>query len=275
MKKYILIFILLPFFFACEKKVNLKLEEMPPTIVVESIISSDAQESFVKLSWSKGLTSSNGHNDKLISDAQVIVVDPQGNDIIFTPDASKVYRTTTPALQTGIYRLKIDKDSHHVLATKQMPRAVVLNDFDIKEIRHDEWRDYELELFFQDDPNQKDYYMITYTQTSSGHEWREDYLRPVLFSDTDYDTQAQRYKMSYYGYFPDNTPTRVKMRLYHIDKQVFDYFETLDKLGDMGFGSSPFTTSVPGNPNSVIENGIGYFIAAPVSRITKEFSFGD
>ena len=264
MKKlyFIPIFILL--LTGCEKDADIKLDEMPPVPVIEGYLSNFAPDSYFKVTMSKGFQR-DSYEYEPVTDAQLSVTDSQGNIILFYPDNEGVYRTTTGGIPGETYTLNLTKDTHHVTAHSTMPTQVSLTDFEFVTVTQpDGDTDDQLKLYFNDPNNQVDYYMLEIFNSINGHFNR--YYEPFYFDDSSYNKAEHSLTLPY---IDDAGTGNYKVKLYHLNKTYIDYLNTLDQLRDMGYGESPFQTSVPGNPETNVQGGIGYFATIASDSLVK------
>jgi len=249
--------------FACEKDADIKLEEMPPSLVVESIFCDQPDESFVRLSQSEGFETSGNYEN--ITDAQVLIKDEQGNQINFQVDADGIYKTTGIALENKTYQLEITKNTKRITATKTMLPKVVLQDFDL--ILNQNTYHSKIALFFDDPSPEKNYFKIEIYNVDQNFPDEKMLIVQRFFNDYTYNAQTHKIELPNMPYASGT----YRVALFHIDKNTYDYFKTLKSIGNMRYGSSPFISSVPGNPESTIQGGIGYFFTAGISSKQKTF----
>jgi hypothetical protein len=253
MKKYILIISILVGFSSCEKDADITIKEMPPQLVVSSMFSNNVNESYIKLTMSKGFKRDSYEYTPII-DAQIKVTDNQGNIINFTANADGVYKTNTPAIAGNDYTLDIVKDTHHLTANESMKNAVVLQDFELlsSQIR----RGSSLVLQFDDPSTDTNYFRIKIYVEEINMPGSEYLLKDFVATDHLYNTQTHKLNVGRMRIYMSGT---YKVHLLHISKNAYKYYDTLQNINNMGYGDSPFVSAVPGNPNTNIEGGIGYF----------------
>ncbi len=257
-----LIFITL-FLFSCEKDADIDLKEMPPSLVIEAVFSDQADQSFVRLTQSTGFESTGNYEN--ITDAQVLIKDEMGNQIDFQIDADGLYKTSGIALENKNYQLEISKDTKRITATKTMLQKVVLQDFEFILNEYD-YRS-KIALYFDDPSAEKDYFKIEIYQIDQSFPGGKIRISKGVFNDYTYDTQAHKIELPYWS----QGSGTYEVALSHIDKQSYDYFKTLESIGNMQYGNSPFMSAVTGNPESNVQGGIGYFYVAGISSVQKTF----
>ena len=264
MKNIAFLSILLVLFSACEKDIELDLKELPPTLTIEAKLSNQSSKSLVKISMSKGLSGNQAFEYPHITDAQVTITDSQGNQIVLSPDAHGVYKSIYAAgLQGKIYKLDVGRGDKHATAEATMPEPVQIIDFKRVFVNGESF----LDVYFDDNPNQDDYYKIQLTTTEqNGSSYNS---REILTDDFNYDTNQHKLRLSMEVYDSGVPNTTYTLRLCHINELMYHYFKTLRDIQGAGYGTTPFTTSVPGNPNTNVEGGIGYFSAESVWELSK------
>jgi len=257
MRKYILLPIII-LFLSCQKDVELDIEELPPSLTIEARISNESNQTAVKLTMSKGLYEISSIYET-ITDAQVSITDEQGNVIQLNPNTENVYVTNHNFTPGKTYQLDVVKGDKHATASATMPAAVPINDFLLVEENGDTY----IDVYFDDDPNQEDYYIFNLVSIEYGYENN----RVIKRDDAYYDRTQHKLKIE--NGFLISANSTYSVEIFHINKLIYDYFNTLDDIQDAGFGVTPFTTSVPGNPNTNVTNGIGFFSAESYSFLEK------
>jgi len=262
MKRLILLFILS--LTACKKDANIDLKAVPPMPVIEGRLANFATDSYFKITMSKGFIRQTYAYTPVI-DAQVRAEDSQGHIIQFSVDNEGVYRTTQNAIPGETYTLLVDKDHHHVKAVSKMPVAIELTDFDFVETQDpDGDTSTRLKIFFDDPSPQTDYFMVKlYKKINQNfHQYENDHY----FSDENYNESEHSIILPHAYYNSDGT---YKVKLFHTNKSYIDYLNTLRQIQSMGYGSTPFDIGVPGNPNTNVQNGIGYFATMASDSLVK------
>lgn len=264
MKKISFILLVLLLSVSCEKDADIEIDEMAPVPVIEGKFSNIASGSFFKITMSKGF-----HRDDYeyhpVTDAQLSITDSQGNTIMFAPDSEGIYRTTSNGVPGETYTLTLIKDSHRVTAQSTMPSLVPITDFEfITETGSNGETENKLKLYFNDPEDRNDYYMVQifYNDSSGFYQLASG----IYFNDNTYDKATHSISVSFVYY---SGPGAYKVKLFHLNKAYVDYLNTLNRLGGMGYGDSPFQIFVPGNPETNVEGGIGYFATVAVDTLVK------
>ena len=251
---------------SCEKDANIKLDEMPPVPVIEGIFSNFAPDSYFKITMSTGFQ----RNDQIyepVTDAQLSVSDSQGNIIHFYPDNEGVYRTTSGGIPGETYHLKLVRNNHILTANSTMPNDLrLINfDFDIESLPDNDYNS-KLILYFDDPEDQTDYYMLKLFFRYDSFGTFNEYTFDIYFDDIDYNRQEHLLALSN---IPYNGTGDYKVKLFHLNKTYIDYLNTLDQLSGMDYGESPFEITVPGNPETNVQGGIGYFATIASDSLIK------
>ena len=262
MKRLILLFILS--LTACEKDANIDLKEAPPMPVIDGQLADFAPDSYIKITMSKGFER-HTYDYTPVTDAQVRAEDSQGHIIQFNVDNEGIYRTTQNAIPGETYTLLVDKGKHHIKAVSKMPAAIDLTDFEYSEtVESDGVVNTKLKLYFDDPSPQTDYFMVKlFSQVLNQMYYQDDV---VYFSDENYNENEHSIVLSNSIFDYGNNQ---KIKLYHINKSYIDYLNTLRQIQEMNYGSTPFDIGVPGNPNTNVQNGIGYFAAMASDSLVK------
>jgi len=265
MKRLFLLFIL--FLTACEKDANIDLKQAPPMPVIEGRLTDFAPDSYFKITMSKGFER-HTYEYPPITDAEVRAKDSQGHIIQFNVDNEGVYRTMQNAVPGETYTLLVDKDQHHVKAVSKMPAAIELTDFDFVETQDpDGDMSTRLKIFFDDPSPQNDYFMVKIFYKYN--QYFEQYGNDYYLNDENYNENGHYIIVPYVYY---NSNGLYKIKVFHIHKSYIDYLNTLRQLQEMGYGSTPFDIGVPGNPNTNVQNGIGYFATMSSDSLVKNIS---
>ena len=265
MKKIFYALLFLSFLTSCEKDANIKLDEMPPTPVIEGYFSNFAPDSHFKITMSKGFQR-DSYEYEPVTDAQLYITDSQGNQINFYPDNDGIYRTTTNGIPGETYTLHLNKDTHQLTALSTMPEIVPLNDFKFVQITQDNGVTYKhLKIYFNDPENQVDYYMVKIFFESSGYYYDES---ERYFDDSSFNRGEHSLIVPFYF----NGSGTYKVKLFHLNKAYIDYLNTLDQLIDMEYGENPFQIIVPGHPETNVKGGIGYFATVASDSLVKQIN---
>jgi hypothetical protein len=235
--------------------------------VIEGRLTNFAPDSYFIITMSKGFIRQT-YAYTPVTDAQVRAEDSQGHIIQFNVDNNGVYRTTQNAIPGETYTLLVDKDQYHVKAVSKMPSGIDLTDFDFVETQDpDGDTSTKLKIFLHDPSPQTDYFMVKIFYKYN--QYFEQYGNNYYFNDENYN-ESEHYIIVPNIYY--NSDGLYKIKIFHINKPYIDYLNTLRQIQEMGYGSTPFDIGVPGNPNSNVQNGIGYFATMASDSLVKYIS---
>lgn len=250
--------LLLALFTACEKIIDIELSKAPPQLVIEASITDQPGPYFVKLTHTEDFQ--NPNNFQPVTNAVVTLSDNIGNGETLTEISPGVYQTDLiKGIYGRTYRLQVVSGGKEYFATSVMPEAVKLNDITIEEGGFVGEVANEVVVWFQDDPEIKNYYRFV--------AWKNKmpFKKPYVFEDKGYDGKYLSYIIE-----PDENNDSLKIKsqdkvtveMQSVDQDVYLYFLTLSQsTGDEG------PPTAPANPISNISGGaLGYFSAHTISR---------
>jgi hypothetical protein len=242
---------------ACKKVVQLDLNNAAPQIVIEGEVINRNEPCTVRISKTVNFSASNTYPP--VSGATVQVTDSSTGVTTDLMESSPGTYTTYAysGIPGHIYNLRVLAEGKEYRASSTMPTPVLLDsvtfsrntDFSNKQAIN-------AIVDFQDPPGLGNYYQFT--------EYRNGRLIPNIFvfedrlSDGRYIRQPLFNDSSYL-----QREDTMLLKMYCIDKPVFDYFNTLIPVT----GNSGFQSATPANPISNISNGaLGYFSAHTSSQ---------
>jgi len=244
---------------SCKKVVTLKLNTVPAQIVIQGEVTDQPGPYTVTISQTVGFYADNTFPPVsgalvTISDNTVGVTD----SLTETTPGTGIYSTN--ALQ-GVpghtYALSVTSQQQNYTATSTMPMPVPLDSISFSQLSGFGNNQIDAIANFQDPAGVKNYYQ--FVEFVNGAQITKDifvfsdrlsdgkYINQTLYNDTSYLFQGDE----------------VKVNMYCIDENVYNYFYQLVQSGGTGAFS---TTASPANPTSNISNGsLGYFSAHTVS----------
>ena len=242
---------------ACKKVVQIDLDNAPPQIVIEGEVINRNEPCTVRISKTVNFSASNTYPP--VTGATVQVTDSSTGVTTGLMESSPgTYTTYTYSGIPGhIYNLRVIAEDKEYRASSTMPAPVPLDsvtfsrntDFNNKQAIN-------AIVNFQDPAGLGNYYQFT--------EYRNGKLIPNIFvfedrlSDGRYIQQPLFNDSSYL-----QRGDTMLLKMYCIDKPVFDYFNTLIPVT----GNNSFQSATPANPISNISNGaLGYFSAHTSSQ---------
>ena len=247
---------------ACKKTVTLKLNTAPAEIVIEGEITNLPGPYTVSISQTVGFYENNTFPP--VSGASVIMSDITNGiteSLIETTPGTGIYSTYDMIGVPGhTYTLSVTSQQKNYTATSTMPMPVPLDSISFSQLSGFGNKQIDAIANFQDPAGIKNYYQ--FVEFVNGTQITKDlfvfddrlsdgrYINETLYNDTSYLFQGDE----------------VKVNMYCIDENVYNYFYQLIQSGGAGAFS---TTASPANPTSNISNGaLGYFSAHTVTSAT-------
>lgn len=253
MKSYALITFMLVFLlYSCQKVVNVNLNSVSPQIVIQGEVTDSSGPYTVTINQTVDFYANNVF--PAISGAIVKISDNWGVTDSLTETSPGVYSTHFfQGIPGNTYTLSVQAQNKNYTAESAMPFPVPLDSVTLESTNgFGEQRIYPV-VNFQDPPGVKNFYQFM------------EYINGVLFnkniyvfndrlSDGKYISLGLRTDSSYI-----KIGDQVKINMYSIDENTFNYFYQLGESS--GTGAFSGTTS-PANPASNITGGaLGYFSA--------------
>jgi hypothetical protein len=261
MKRLILPGILTLGLYACTKTVHLNLDNAPPQIVIQGEVTDDPNGPyFVRISRSVSFYSLNDFPP--VSGASIKISDNEGNIDSLVETTPGIYSTHILRGRPGnTYTLSVLSQDTLYTAVSTMPQPVKMDSisFNHQNIFGDKGI-YAI-ANYQDPPEMGNYYQ--FIEYLNGKLLNKDVF---VFSDRlTNDRYVTRTLRNDSTYLQLNDSLEVKM--YCIDKPVYDYFYQLEQSGTGNSGN----TAAPANPASNISNGaLGYFSAHTTQSIKTQ-----
>ncbi len=249
--KYI-IFFLIPLFLGCEKVIDVDLNDAAPAIVIEGNLGDLPHLAEVKISK----TSSYFEDEpgKKVSGASVLVESATGRSYQLIESEPGVYRSGRVPILPGIsYRLKVEVENNTYEAISTINPRVKIDSLTYFYEEGFAFIDdgYILKAYFIDPENVENYYRLKVYNNGDPDEVTSDF---IIFSDRYFDGQQVEITLRNMKFKSDDLVTA---QLFAIDKEVFEYFSTLEELLNNNPGSA-----APANPNTNLSNdALGYFAA--------------
>jgi hypothetical protein len=265
MKKYgyLSIFVLLIglniFFSSCEKVIDIDLNSKEPQIVIEGNITNLQGPYTVLLSQTVNFNEDN--NFPTVSGAAVTLSDDIGNSEILTETSPGVYVTsTTQGICNRNYTVKVVADGKEYIATSYLHEPVSIDTLTITTETTHNGSKKTISVGFTDPEGISNYYR--FIKTINNIAQTTIYVEDDLLQDGNAIDQPLLSK--YQDETTIETGDNVAVSLQVIDKNVYNYFRTLNQLSG-GSGLINQSTS-PANPISNFNNGaLGYFNAYSVT----------
>ena len=265
MKKLIILFCLIGMF-SCQEEVFLELETIEPIPVIEGVWTDSGTLNFVKITKSKDFYDK--EPNEVIEDAVVVIRNLSTGFNIpfrFSNQANRYFPFFNVGGTIGDkYQLSVTWNDNEYVSEGILLEPPVLDSitYEFREERIFREEGYYLTLYgkipFIEDNN----YRVRIIKNDTLMNNRSDYL---LFDDT-FGTSILDNGFELNG-FPFQANDRIRLELYRLNKDAFDYINQLVSLlfNDGGLFSPP-----PQNPQSNIrkvygeQEAIGYFMVSPV-----------
>jgi hypothetical protein len=260
---YLILFVSLTFLSACEKAIDLKLNDTPPQYVIEGVLTNQPGGCKVLISQTKKFTDGNDFNG--ISGAQVSIIN-DGNTYSITPTAQGVYQNSTLSGTPGqSYQLSVTINGKVFTGTCTMPQHVILDSIYLVKDNFGNNADGTIRKYitvkYLDPAGIKNSYR--FIQYIDGRKEK------TVFVDDDEFTNGQEVNNQLRADNEKDDPTRdirpgnqVTIEMLTIDATVYKYwFSLAESAGGDG------NNAAPANPVTNIKGGaLGYFSAHTIQR---------
>lgn len=257
MKYYIILIAILIFFTACEETIELDPLQVEPRYVVESLITDQEKQHFVKLSKTTGFYDS-GKTPRIDNASVKVTTDQHTYD--FNYDAEKEMYISAEAF-AGVanqeYMLQIDVDGFQITARDMMPSYTQIEDLtwsiddDEKEDPEDPGYFYEMLVFAKEPQDTRDYYIFKFYRNDSIQNFDG---RSVYFADDDMVKESINGLPAPVFYKEGDKAT---FEIYSVSREVYVFYADLNNVitNDGGMFSPQ-----PANPrNNLSGDALGIF----------------
>ncbi len=252
MKKIAVIIVLFALFTSCEKEIELDLKNSGSKIVVEGVISNDSSTQTIKISRSVAFYDPNDY--PAVSGAAVQVSENGGTPITFTETSPGIYQATG---FTGVpgrtYSLSMSIEGKTYTSSSTMPLEVPFTGITYEEnvfTQPGGEKSYVVTPVFDDPAADENYYRFNLYINDV-----KDNKTIVTLNDVLINGETNTFGFTSYDDDNEiNAGETVKIEMFGIDKNVYNYFYVLQQNSD--------SQNTPNNPESNITNGVlGYFSA--------------
>jgi len=247
---------------ACQKVINVDLNNAAPRIVIEGLITDRPGPYTIKISKSGSY-----FNQPVlppVTGAEVNITDDSGTVDTLKETMPGIYITTKIHGTTGrTYTLKVISETQEYTGISTMYSHVRIDSVNLTKTESlhfglgggtNNVNRVDLNCFFKD-PYEKNFYRLKVS--GSDTTINENYR---LFDDQ--YTNGQEIELRAARAKAGDT---IRIELYSLDKQTYGYYRTLEDL----LRTNPFFGSTPANPNTNLTNGaLGYFGVSAVSYKT-------
>lgn len=266
MKKVLVGSFLLLSLLSCQEEVFMELGDAEKIPVIEAIWTDRPGQNWVSVSYSREFYDT--LDNEVVTDAEVFVTDPESGmrvDFRFVESLGYYLPLNNETAQIGHnYLLEVRIGEQVYQATGQVLQPPVLDSLTYAFYEEDIFRDegYYLKVYGKIPFRDNNFYRVRITKNDTLLNRRQDYL---LFDDS-FGTSILDNGFELMG-FPFKKDDRIKLELFRLNKEPFDYLNQLVNLlyNDGGLFSPP-----PQNPQSNIKviqgdgRVAGYFVSAPV-----------
>lgn len=253
-----IIFLLFSGLWACEEVIDIDLNTADPALVIEGIITDEAESAIVRISRTTGFF--NPSDPPAVAGANVTISPQPGSILLLQEVIPGVYIAPGSTAQTGKnYSLEVEIDGERYTGSSYMPEKIAIDSLVPEYYPGGRFSGPVtfVRCFFTDPAGEKNYYRIRMYKNNMQSAFY--YLLDDRFSDG----LPVNFFLFGEAFQPGDTAV---VELLSIDFASFDYFSTLSEVvgtTQQGFGSTP------ANPNSNLSPGaLGYFSAMAVARDT-------
>jgi hypothetical protein len=235
-------------FISCTQEITLDLAATDSKIVIEGIISNDTNLQTIKIHKSVQFYESS--NYPTVSNAVVTVSDNGSAPVQFSEVLPGIYQANFTGIPNHTYKLSVTIDGKQYTAISKMPETVTLNQLTYEESSFpspDNTKRYSVTPVFTDPIDKTNFYRFGVT-IDDKQDKSINALDDLLINGIENTFPIFR---------TDNdivTGSVVKITMYGIDQNVYNYFYVLQQNSD--------GQTTPNNPISNINSGVlGYFSA--------------
>lgn len=247
------------FFTSCEKVIDIDLNSKNPQIVIEGSITNLQGPYTVLITQTVNFNDANSFPP--VAGAIVTISDDIGNSETLTETTPGVYVTSTiQGVSNRNYTLKVLSNGNEYIATSYMHAPVNIDTLTITAETTHNGSKKTINVVFTDPEGIPNYYRFIKTINNIS--------QPTIYVEDDLLQDGNTISTTLRSKYQDETSLKigdnVQISLQAIDKNVYNYFRTLNQLSG-GLGLINQSTS-PANPISNFSNGaLGYFNAYSVT----------
>jgi len=253
MNKQILLYILILLFFsACEKVIDVDLNEASPALVIEGNLS--FVDRCIKVKISKTGSYFNNDIPESVSGASVFLENASGKRFEIIETEKGFYEEHHLNLRTDSeYKLLVEyKNITHTAVSTIYP-VVKIDSLNYRYYTGERFYDdgYQINLYFSDPPEQKNYYRI---KVYKNGQLENDINDLIVFDDSEIDGKTIQVRLRRQIFTQGDT---ARIEFLSIDEGAWRYFTTFSEVVNANPGSPS-----PANPVSNFDNNaLGYFSA--------------
>lgn len=242
-------------FTACEKTIQLDLDQSPEVVIIEGLLTDEFAKHYVKIS--KSVQFEDTGQTPRVENATVEVRDNEGNQWTYVEFAPGFYEAAEPfAGKVGnIYTMEVVIDDKVYTATDQLLSNGTIDSLTIR-IDEEERQDdpvyfYEVLMYLTEPPATQDYYLFKFFRDDNP--LNDDGETVFYTDDVAVRENVEGFAIPYF--FKEGNTARIE--LYSLTRKAFLYYRDLQEnvLNDGGLFSGQ-----PANVSTNIEGGaLGYF----------------
>jgi hypothetical protein len=250
--------------YSCEDVIDVNLNSSSPSIIIEGKITSEDKPAEVTVSRSVDYFSA-GVVPKVSNAKVTITTDNVYTEQLKQYDPGRYLGYQTVGFPGESFKLEVEVDGVTYSAKTTMPMLVVIDTLIVSysEKTLGSEAGYEVYMNFTDPPAEENFYKIeVYRNGKLFPDEKTIRLRSDKYSDGKQVSVGLNGFQSNGVRFAKND--RILVKLYSMDKMVYEHLKTLNAITESGFGSS---SSTPANPITNLSNGaLGYFGAFAVNE---------
>lgn len=246
---------------ACERVIDIDLNDAEPTLVVEALVDNELGPKVVVLTQTTSFFTPEAPS--AVTGATVTVTDNTGEVYEYTEAEDGAYVAFYQGIPEREYTLTIVTADKTYTGTSYMRAPVTLDSLSFSPSGGfggpSEGPPQFLTFINFNDPAQKgNFYRVVEIDEE------EPFRSSAIYVLDDLATNGNNVRFPLFGN-PNPLAAEVTIELWHLDKAAHTYF---DELSDLG-GGGPFNSGTPANPTNTLDNGaLGYFVAYSKSSVT-------
>lgn len=240
---------------ACEKVIDVDLDEADPKLVIEAKLQEGTHEFEVQISYSAPYFEN--ELPEYVNDAEVTLIDGNGNSVKVPFFQKGIYKLDYTALSSMFYTLEVSLDGRNYSASSFLPEKIELNEVYADEAPNNAFAEGDFNVLYRynDPAGVENYYRVLHAVDG---EFQNDGDDLIILNDNLNDGSSARIPLLQKFFNSGETVTIV---LIHFDEASYDYFNSLSDIVSDANGPNA-GSAAPGNPNSNWSGDVlGYFSA--------------
>ncbi len=254
MKKiqYVILIIFISVLYSCEKVIDVDLNTANSQYVIQSVLYAGEQDFIVNISQTTSYFSPS--KPEVVKNANISLIDDNGHsyNLVYEDEGSYLL-SSFEAESLKEYTLKVVVEGKPYEATAGVAQFVPIDSVkvDTMEDEFDGYVETGVRIWFTSYSDKNNYYQI---KTMINNQIQENNHRMLIGEYDAFESINSAFIPIYES--PENGDI-ISVELIAIDKNTFQYFNSLDELSEGGLG---FGGASPANPKSNWSNGaLGYF----------------